>query len=173
MRGLLVSFVAILGVCFQANASLIQVGSNNVGDIDTFIGQNTNLQNSNPNTELAWLQSVTNNYNLSFFNKTEDLSYQSTNTTDVIAFELFANSTAQYFIVKNTRAWAIFENNAEFNWGVVDLNDLASPMNLKTQGGEISHVSYFGITVSQTNVPTPSVFTMFLLALACLRLRKV
>ncbi|WP_321413969.1 PEP-CTERM sorting domain-containing protein [uncultured Desulfobacter sp.] len=73
---------------------------------------------------------------------------------------------------------ALFENNADFDWGVFDASDLPERMNIKEGSITVSHVTEFvsnGGTIDVDPVPEPSTFLLFgagLLGLAKLSRRK-
>lgn len=159
--------LAAAAICtLPASAYVIQSGSftgTDVGSLDTLIGQTTGLGNSNPVTETNWVNSLL-NPDTTYVTKEETVSYFATESTSVFAFEL--QSEPGYFLVKNARWWALFENNASGDWGVVDFSQLNSGFKLPDlQSMTISHVSEFG---KFTKVPEPA--TLLLLGLGLLGL---
>ena len=149
---------ALLAAAFfssvSASAYVIQGSSfagTNVGGLDTLVGQTTGLRNSNPVTETAWVNTLL-NPDTSFVVKTESVDYFATGSANVFAFQLY--SEPGYFLIKNARWWALFENKASADWGVVNFSALDKNFKLPDlKSMEISHVTEFG---KFTKVPEPS-----------------
>ena len=87
-------------------------------------------------------------------------------TGDIFAFNLNGDpflADTDYFIIKNTNKWALFENLANVDWGVFNINaeviggnwagDLTG-FNLGNGEFTISHVTEF---VGPASVPEPSI----------------
>lgn len=73
---------------------------------------------------------------------------------DTYAFYLGSPQT-DYFIVKNSTYYALFQNIDDFDWGVFDVSDVGeSGLNLGTEGYTISHVTRFD--GAPAPVPEPS-----------------
>lgn len=122
-----------------------------VGSLDTLLSQTTGLKNSNPTTETNWVNSIL-DPDTTFVFKEDKVDYFATESANVFAFQL--QSEPGYFLVKNARWWALFENNANSNWGVIDFSLLNSGFKLPDlKGMTISHVSEFG---KYTQVPEPA-----------------
>ncbi len=159
----LVMLTASVICATPASAYLIQGGSfagTNVGGLDTLIGQTTGLANSSPKTETSWANTLL-NPDTTYVTKEESVSYFATESASVFAFEL--QTEPGYFIVKNARWWALFENNASADWGVVDFSQLNSAFNFPDLSDmTISHVSEFGKFVDVTE---PSTLWLFCIGL--------
>lgn len=65
---------------------------------------------------------------VSLSTKTEDVPWYSTDTTDVIAFQLLSGPGC--YLVKNAQVTVLLENLVEINWGVLNLNDVIGNLNL-------------------------------------------
>lgn len=145
--------VVAAGVVFaatQSGAYTINGGATNVGGLDTLLGVTNSLANSNPTTETNWVNSIL-NPDTTFNLKTETVSYQAVDGGGAFAFAL--QSDPGYYIIKNAKFWALFENVASLDWAVFSLNGLPSKINLGGGQFTISHVSEFG---KGTSVPEPS-----------------
>ena len=59
---------------------------------------------------------------------------------------------AHYFILKNANYWALFENNMDMDWAVVDINDVPAGMKIPNDW-EVSHIHVF-------SVPEPPVLAL-------------
>jgi hypothetical protein len=131
-------------------AYTISGGSVDVGSLDTLLGVTT-LGNSNPVTETNWINSLL-NPDTTFNLKTETVSYQAVDGGGAYAFAL--QSEPGYYIIKNAKFWAAFQNNASLDWAVFSLAGLPSKINLGGSGQfTISHVSEFG---KGAQVPEPT-----------------
>lgn len=154
---------AALFCAVPASAYVVQGGSfdgTDVGSLDTLLGQVKYSGNSNPTSEANWVNSIL-NPDTTYVTKTESVTYYSTETANVFAFQL--QSDPGYFLIKNAKWWAVFENNANSNWGVVNFSLLDSGFKLPDlEKMEISHVTEFGSYVS---VPEPSALLLLGLGL--------
>lgn len=126
-------------------------GNIDVGAADTFISEAAKV--GNPSSELDWANTFLDpdvNYN---GYKTETVDYYVTNEdSSVFAFNLL--STPGFYIIKNATRIALFENVDNYSWGVFDVDNLSSSMNLPDLSGmTISHVTEFG--EAPINVPEP------------------
>ncbi len=119
-----------------------------VGLIDMFIAEADKA--GNPTAETAWVNSVLSGMGITveYEVKTENVAYFATNATDVFAFNL-APASAGYYIVKNSKRMALFENLMEMDWGVFDTGDLSGALKLPTDPYIISHVTQFNSTVPE------------------------
>ncbi|PKH03774.1 hypothetical protein CXF72_04545 [Psychromonas sp. MB-3u-54] len=124
-----------------------------LGSVDTYISDTNLLSNSNPTTETAWVNSVlaSSGITATFAVKDEPVTYYGTDTANTFAFSM--SSTPEYFLIKNAKYWALYQNQADLGWGVFDSTYLPPRMNLSS-GFKISHVSQFG--TGSTSVPEPS-----------------
>lgn len=157
-----------LGLSHATHAHVIQGGyfaGTNVGTLDILLGQTTGLANSNPTTETNWVNSLL-NPDTTFTVKEEKVTYFATESATIFAFQLQASP--QYFLIKNSKWWGLFENTASANWGVVDFSLLNSGFKLSDlKGTTISHVSEFG-KFPEIKVPEPS--SLFLIGLGLIGL---
>ncbi|MFT6907787.1 MAG: hypothetical protein ACJAS1_004473 [Oleiphilaceae bacterium] len=125
----------------------------NVGVVDNYINSVTGLSNSNPTTETAWVNSELSGTGITttFAGKDEPVKYYGTDVANVFAFSM--TSSEEYFVIKNARFWALYQNQNDLGWGVFNSVLLPSGMNLSS-GSQISHVSQFDS--GSTSVPEPS-----------------
>jgi hypothetical protein len=143
----------------------IDAGSKNgaiVGEVDNFVTYTSKsfMRNSSPATETSWVNSIL-NPDVSYTKKTESVAYYETNGTNVFAFEL--QSKPDYFVIKNSTFWALFENVMSLDWGVFDASELGDGFNLnRGDNWQISHVSEFNGVVS---VPEPGSISLLVLGL--------
>lgn len=176
MKKLILSLLATaaIAVCAPVSAYTIKAGEiyagTNVGSLDTLIGQTLMQGNSNPTSETNWVNSLL-NPDTSYVTKTNNVElYATAESSNVFTFELAA--TPGYFLVKNAKWWALFENNANAGWGVVDFSQLNSGFKFKDlENTTISHVSEFG---KFTSIPEPSGLLLFglgLIGLSAMRRR--
>lgn len=159
----LVMLTASVICATPASAYIIQGGSfagTKVGGLDTLIGQTNVLVNSSSTTETSWVNTLL-NPDTTYVTKEETVSYFATESASVFAFEL--QTEPGYFIVKNARWWALLENNASADWGVVDFSLLNSAFKLPDLSDmTISHVSEFG---KFADVPEPSALLLLCIGL--------
>jgi len=169
---LTMAFLASAMMSASAWSLVINGTTTEVGGVDTLLDTTTSLANSNPETELAWLNSLP-GVDTGFVLKTEGTDNNPISPLWVegyiFAYELQADPDPGYFILKNSTAWAAYENLDDSGWAVFDFSDLDELFNFKyTECGleeddcepelmipddlTISHVSEFGET---TSVPEP------------------
>ncbi|WP_136810434.1 PEP-CTERM sorting domain-containing protein [Desulfosediminicola flagellatus] len=139
-------------------------GSNDdteVGEIDP-LKDWTELANSNETTETEWVNKILSPITVKFEIKLEeDLPIYDTSSDEVFAVALASSPTPDYFIVKNAKYWALFENSSYFNWGVFSSKDLPTTMNIPGDY-TVSHVTQFIDDGGGTNNEIPEPTTMFL-----------
>ena len=171
----------------SGTAFAYSVNTVDVGNVDTYLSlfatqstiQSYNAGNNEDN-ELAWIQDVLSNSNLTWFKTDHDEAgaaqwLATDESSDVIAFD-FVTSQPQYFVLKTGKIvddngvsvydyrYFLYENDAlSLEWGVVDLTT-----QLFTDGegtgytlleiGKISHT----IESSDPNTPVPEPATMLL-----------
>jgi hypothetical protein len=140
--------VAALSVSSLSSAYIISGGIYNgidVGGLDNFLGSSSSLPNSNPTSEENFVNSLIGPPDTTFVVKSaSDINYFKTTTANIFAVNLIG--TPAYFVLKNARFWAAYENVANVGWAVFDVSLLDPSMNLGKNGnaGTISHVSEFG-----------------------------
>jgi len=143
----------------------IAAGSNNgaiVGELDNYVAYTSkaSMSNSNPDSETNWVNSIL-NPDVNYTVKTEKLNYYQTNGTNIFAFEL--KSKPEYFVIKNSIYWALYQNVMSLDWGVFDADALNEGFNLPDgDSWQISHVSEFSGAVS---VPEPGSISLLVLGL--------
>jgi len=136
-----------------------------VGAIDDFLIRDDSLANSNPGTETAFVKDYLDSQSIN----TDDLAFvykfppvgdgtplYTTDTTDVYASYIGGTgSMLDFFVVKNTNAWALFGNNIDMDWAVIDTS-LAALDGMKIPNDlEVSHISVF--YNGGTSVPEPGI----------------
>lgn len=121
-----------------------------VGIVDVFLAEDA--KKGSTADELAWVNNIIAPQSTSYDGiKTPDVSYFQTDQTNVFAFQLL--SEPGYYIVKNATRVALFENVNSYGWGVFDLSQFSSAMNLSsTDELVISHVTEFG-EITQVSEP--------------------
>ena len=154
-------FAAAMSLSTGASAYIIQGGVYNgtdVGGLDLRIDSVTQPANSGNATELDWANTFI-NPDTTFANseathRQSDVEYYATDTLGVYALQL--NWLADYFIIKNASAHALFQNNSQLGWAVFSVNDVAG-MNIGKNGrigDPISHVSEYGANEPPCQSPT-------------------
>lgn len=94
--------------------------------------------------------------------KIETVDIYSTDVTDVFAFGPVG--LGDFFIVKNGRFWALFQNLASSDFGVFDISDDSLPERMNLGGATVSHVTFS--PRGTTTVPEPSALLLLTLGLA-------
>lgn len=142
----LLSFLSSLVLAQATHAYVIKSGNfagTDVGGLDALIGQTGTLKNSSPTTETNWVNTFL-ELDTEFTWKTEKVNYFATQESNsVFAFQL--QEKPGYFLIKNAKWWALFENTSNADWAVVDFSLLNPKSNLPDiKSLTISHVSEFG-----------------------------
>lgn len=154
MKGFLGAAVLALA-CTPAWGALFVVGGPfdgvGVGEIDTFLEEGP--QQGNPDAETDWVNGILGAGTVTFQVKTGDVEYYATDSDGVYAF-FMDDPTSEYFLLKNATRVALFENVADFNWGVFDTAELSDDMNLPSDGFTISHVTRFNAMPMEVPEPT-------------------
>ncbi len=178
MNKVVSSFILLFSFIWSTSASayIIQGSSFNgtdVGNLDTLLAQTTGLSNSNPVTETNWVNSIL-DPDTTYASKTNSVTYYATESATVFAFQL--QSEPGYFLIKNSKWWALLLNNANSNWGVVDFALLDKGFKLPDlKSMTISHVTEFGKYAPPVKVPESSSLVLFglgLLGLCIIRKRN-
>ena len=132
-----------------------------VGSIDELLGFTNDLgcgDGSSPTAEECWANDILDlAATANWYFKEEDVTYFPTKgSSTVFAFEFKSDLAPEYFLLKNANGWALYENQAELNWGVFDTSRLPAYMNLPDlEELTISHVTQFN--------PVPEPGTILLL----------
>lgn len=132
------------------------IGGVDVGEVDPLEAETNSLSpctgGSSPSAELCWINSVLGG-DATYGVKEEDVSYQFVEgSSSLIGFEL--GSPTEYFMIKNSTWWGLFENKSSLDWAVIDTALLSAGFNLP-DGEEliISHVAPIGDTVVRVSEP--------------------
>jgi PEP-CTERM motif len=139
-----------------------------VGSIDNLIGWTSDLSEygtgNSVDVEAAWANNViSNSSTVTFYDtdKIEDAAYYLTDGTGggVYAFYMPEPPVSDYFIIKNSGFYAIYENLDLTSWGVFDTKDEDFPdgLQLPREDWEISHVT------RSATAPVPEPATLLLL----------
>ena len=177
-----------LSLVSASYATVIKGGTYNdvdVGVLDNLIGVG-HTANCGEKTETDWVNSFLNpnGINVDYVIKQEPTPYYTTDSGGVFAFKVpFENTYPDYFLVKNSKMSALFENNDLKAWGVFDIggiNTMLSGSGITYNLGKgddltISHVTAFNtgsVTINEVPVPPASwLFGTGLLGLVGLRKR--
>lgn len=149
----------------------LMIGSTDVGEIDPLEAQTDDLGDCNGSSEaceLEWINSVLAPDTTTYGVKEETVSYDFVDGSDsVIGFLL--DSPTEYFLIKNSVWWGLFENVSNFDWAVIDTAILDSGFNLPDNSEmTISHVGTIGDTVE---VPEPGILSLLALGLIAMGLK--
>ena len=118
-------------------------------DVDRFLQWTDTLKNSNTTTETEWVNSLL-DPDVTYQLKTpENFPLYKTDTSGVYAVNMPTPPNSAYFLIKNARYWALFENRPEIDWGVFSSSQLPDKMNIGDV--TVSHVTRF----DGTSVPEP------------------
>ncbi|MDX1635408.1 MAG: hypothetical protein R3280_12265, partial [Marinobacter sp.] len=117
------ALVIVAGSAVAGMASANMIGGVDVGNVDGLLAQTNSLGACGPGSsetaELCWINSVLAPTTVTYGLKTEDVSYQLvTGSSSLIGYEL--TSPTEYFMIKNSTWWALFENHSNFDWAVID-----------------------------------------------------
>ena len=139
-----------------------------VGSIDTFLTVDTTLRSSSGASETTFVNDYLVSQGIDTTNLTLELKIDpapifNTDTAGVFASDITTTPSGliDFFIVKNTRAWALFENLADRDWAVFDKNDVPINMNIGNDT-EVSHITVFS---NDGTVPEPSILALMGLGL--------
>ncbi len=132
------------------------IGGVDVGEVDPLVEETNTLGSCGPGSseeaELCWINTVLSG-DTTYGVKEEDAAYQFVDgSSTVIGFEL--GSPTEYFLIKNSTWWGLFENKSSLDWAVIDTALLDAGFNLP-DGEEliISHVAPIGNTVVRVSEP--------------------
>ncbi|WP_206203042.1 PEP-CTERM sorting domain-containing protein [Thioalkalivibrio sp. XN8] len=162
---------ALLAPAVSAAPILISGGALNgtdVGEIDRFVKDAGSLevdgvckQNGNSSSwkiEKCWAEYELKTTLVYDDSKAEGVQTFETDMNGVIAFKLAFGPG--YYIIKNSKWWALVENLDSLDWGVIRLGDFADGLKLD-EGVRISHVTQF----NPTRVPEPGALALLGLGL--------
>ena len=107
--------------------------------------------------ETAWVNQALNPESATFYVKNENVAYYNTDGPGVYAFPMATPPESEYFLLKDAQWYALFQNNAEMDWGVFATALLPTGMNLNDF--VISHVD----RLDGAGAPVPEPATMLLL----------
>ena len=152
IRGLLAATICALSTA----ASALTIGQSpvtEVGDLDIFVhtSSKNELPNSSPFAEQTWIESVL-GFSVNYLAHGSDVPIIATNEDPTAFAWQLATPGADYFLVKNTAYWAIFQNLAEQSYAVVDADSGDLPEKMNFGNATISH---YGV-VNGDSVNPPS-----------------
>lgn len=154
MKNLSNALIGMAMLAMSSSAWGYTIGLIDVGGVDPLIAETNSLGcsgGSSPSAELCWINSVL-DPDTTYGIKDEDVSYQFVDgSTSIIAFEL--SSATEYFMIKNSTWWGLFQNVSSFDWAVIDTSLISSGFRLP-DGDKliISHVATIG---DRVGVPEP------------------
>jgi hypothetical protein len=170
MKNLLLSALFVLGISANTIAQAVMINDSNAGiydgtdagAIDTLLEVRTKADYlasglSQIDFELDFINdhaTTVYTYNVDDY-KTANVDYYGTDTANVYAFG--PADLGDFFIVKNSTFWGLFQNNEELDWGVILASVLPQRMNIPSDTMSISHVTATPVT---TTVPEPSLLLM-------------
>lgn len=163
----------VLGMGLATSASALVIASGpfagtDVGGLDSLIGQTGSLSNSNPTTETAWANSLL-DPDATYYIKDENVAlYAIAGHSTYYAFQL--TGEPGYYIVKNAKFWALFENVSSGDWGVIDASLLPDKMNIGGKNATVSHVTQLdrGGATPPPDAPVPVPGSLALLGIGLL-----
>ena len=150
--------------------SMLMIGGNDVGGIDTIVDAISDLnknptgcgKGNSPVVEECWADDVS-GYDLTYSDKSENVHVIYNGDYTIAAFQLAGGPG--HYLVKNASAYVLVYNESDLGWGVLDLDNVLFA-GLKLNLGKpdqiyISHVTRF----DERKVPEPSIIALFGLGL--------
>ena len=150
-------WLGALAALLSASSYGLTIGSApaiDVGGLDVFVHVSTKneLPNSNPSTEEDWIESVL-GFDVDYLAYGNNVPITATNEdATAFAWQLIDN-TADYFLIKNAAFWAIYKNEAELGFAVVDADSGLLPEKMNFGDATISH---YGVVSGEGGFEPPS-----------------